>query len=105
MGVSPATLLSAWSEQPVRINGDEGHGFSVELKAKKHVRNISLSNSGREGVLLEGTIGQIEELDILEGTVLQIKGTHGTIMVDLCEKKLRELLDKKVSKSLTSNEG
>ena len=70
-----------------------GHGFSVELKRKNHVRSISISNSDREGVLLEGTIGQIEELDILEGAVLQIKGTHGTIM------------EKKVSKRVTSNEG
>ncbi|NQT09286.1 hypothetical protein HQ586_09430 [Candidatus Bathyarchaeota archaeon] len=86
----------------MRIDGDEGHGFSVELKAKSHVRSISLSNSGREGVLLEGTIGEIEELDILEGAVLQIKGKHGTIMVDLSEDKLRELLDKKVSKKVSS---
>lgn len=80
---------------------DGGHGFSVELKAKRHVRSISLTNAEREGVLLEGTIGEIEELDILEGAVLQIKGTHGTIMVDLSEKKLRELLDKKMSKRVT----
>jgi len=84
---------------------ENGHGFSVELKRKNHVRSISISNSDREGVLLEGTIGQIEELDILEGAVLQIKGTHGTIMVNLCEDKLRELLEKKVSKRVTSNEG
>ena len=83
---------------------DGGHGFSVELKAKSHVRSISLSNSDREGVLLEGTIGEIEELDILDGTVLQIKGTHGTIMVDLAEDKLRALLEKKVSKRVTTDE-
>jgi len=83
---------------------ENGHGFSVELKRKNHVKSISISNSDREGVLLEGTIGQIEELDILDGTVLQIKGTHGTIMVDLCEDKLRALLEKKVSKRVTSNE-
>jgi hypothetical protein len=84
---------------------ENGHGFSVELKRKNHVRSISISNSNREGVLLEGTIGQIEELDILEGAVLQIKGTHGTIMVDLCEDKLRALLEKKVSKRVTTDEG
>ena len=76
----------------------------MELKAKSHVRSISLSNSDREGVLLEGTIGEIEELDILDGTVLQIKGTHGTIMVDLAEDKLRALLEKKVSKRVTTDE-
>ena len=84
---------------------ENGHGFSVELKRKSHVRSISISNSDREGVLLEGTIGQIEELDILEGAVLQIKGTHGTIMVDLCEDKLRALLEKKVSKRVTNDGG
>jgi len=84
---------------------ENGHGFSVELKRKNHVRSISISNSDREGVLLEGTIGQIEELDILEGAVLQIKGTHGTIMVDLCEDKLRALLEKKVSKRVTNDGG
>ena len=85
-------------------DAEDGHGFSVELKRKSHVRSISISNSDREGVLLEGTIGQIEELDILEGAVLQIKGTHGTIMVDICEDKLRALLDKKVSKRVTPDE-
>jgi hypothetical protein len=86
-------------------DAENGHGFSVELKRKNHVRSISISNTDREGVLLEGTIGQIEELDILEGAVLQIKGTHGTIMVDLCEDKLRALLEKKVSKRVTTDEG
>ena len=84
---------------------DNGHGFSVELKRKNHVRSISISNSEREGVLLEGTIGDVEELDILDGAVLQIKGTHGTIMVDLCEDKLRALIEKKASKRVTADEG
>jgi hypothetical protein len=86
-------------------DAEDGHGFSVELRRKNHVRSISVSNSEREGVLLEGTIGEIEEIDILEGAVLQIKGTHGTIMVDICEDKLRALLEKKVSKRVTSDEG
>ena len=84
---------------------EDGHGFSVELRAKRYVRSIYISNAEREGVLIEGTIGEIEGLDILEGAVLQIKGTHGTIMVDLCEDKLRALLEKKVSKRVTTDEG
>ena len=83
-------------------NPEGGHGFSVELASKRSIKSISLSEDGREGVLMEGTIGQIEELEVLDGAVLQIKGSQGTIMVDLCEVKLRKLLDKKGSKRVTT---
>ena len=31
-------------------------GFSIEINSKKHLRDISLSNSGREAVLIEGLL-------------------------------------------------
>ena len=83
-------------------NPDRDHGFSVELASKSSIKSISLSEDGREEVLMEGTLGQIEELCVLDGAVLQIKGSEGTIMVDLCEVKLRKLLDKKGTKRVKS---
>ena len=74
---------------------DGGHEFSVELKSKEYVRSISLTDEGRGDVLLEGVLGELDELDIQEGTVLIIKGAHGTLMVDLTEDELRSMLAKK----------
>ncbi len=75
--------------------GDKSHGFSVELESKDYVKSMSLSNGDREGVLFEGVLGELEELGFLEGAVLFIKGSHGSLMVDLTEEELRELLKAK----------
>ncbi len=75
--------------------GDKSHGFSVELESKDYVKNMSLSNEDREGVLFEGTLGELDELGFLEGAVLFIKGSHGSLMVDLTEEEFRMMLSKK----------
>jgi hypothetical protein len=71
-------------------------GFSVELKSKQYVKSISLSNGGHEAVLFEGILGELVDLNILEGTVLKVEGTHGTMMLDLSEDELMKVLDKKL---------
>jgi hypothetical protein len=76
------------------MDGD-GRGFSVEMISKEHVRTISVSDKGREGVLFEGVLGELENLEMLEGSVLSVRGSHGTLMVDLTEEELRGLLTKK----------
>ncbi|UCD45439.1 MAG: hypothetical protein JSV27_02805 [Candidatus Bathyarchaeota archaeon] len=70
------------------------HGFSVELKSKRHVRNISLSNEGHEAVLFEGVLGELVKLAIVEGTVLRVEGAKGTLMLDLSRSELLKVLGK-----------
>lgn len=76
------------------MDGGE-RGFSVEMISKEHVRTISVSDKGREGVLFEGVLGELEGLDMMDGSVLSVRGSHGTLMVDLTEEELRMMLSKK----------
>jgi len=71
------------------------HSFSVELKSKEYVKNLSLSDDGRERVLVEGVLGELEELDVLEGTVFQLKGANGSMTLDLTEEEISRMLTKK----------
>ena len=80
------------------MNGEDSLSFSVELKSKKFVKSFSLSNKGREGVLIEGGLGELEEIGILEDAILLIHGTTGTLRVDLAEDELRKMLAKKEKK-------
>jgi len=54
-----------------------------------------MSEKSGEAVLLEGVLGELEGLEVIEETVLRIAGTNGTLMIDLTEDELRDMLFKK----------
>jgi hypothetical protein len=74
------------------MDGEDHHSFSVELKSKKHVTSISLSDNEREGVLFEGVLGELEEIGIMEEAILLIHGSHGTLRLDITKEELRQML-------------
>ena len=74
------------------------HAFSIEMKSKKHVKHISLSNESHEHVLFEGILGELEELSMVEGAVLEVRGANGVLRIDLSEDELRKMLSQKKGK-------
>ena len=68
------------------------HSFSIEMKFKKHVRHISVSNESHDRVLFEGSLGELEELSMVEGALLEVKGANGVLRIDLSEDELRKML-------------
>jgi len=76
---------------------NERRSFSVELNSKNHVKNICLAERFGERVLIEGVLGNLEELGMIEGALLEIKGSNGVIRIDLNEEELRSLFKKKES--------
>jgi len=71
------------------------HAFSIEMESKKHVRHISVSNESHDRVLFEGSLGELEELSMVEGAVLEVKGANGVLRIDLNEDELRKMFSKK----------
>lgn len=67
--------------------------FSVELKSKVNLRNVSLTNGPRDNALIEGTIGELQSCGFAEGVVFEVVGTKGALRVDLHENEIK--LDKK----------
>ena len=71
------------------------HTFSIEVKSKKDVKNLSLSNDSPNHVLFEGRLGELEEVRLIEDAVLELRGTKATIRVDLSKNEVGRLLEKK----------
>lgn len=69
--------------------------FSVEMKSKKHVRHMSVSNKAHDRVLFEGSLGELVELSMIEGSVLEVRGANGVLRIDLSEDDLRNMLNLK----------
>ena len=73
----------------------EEHGFSVEMRSKEYVRRVSVSDNARDAVIFEGFLGEIEEMGIVEGVILEIRGANGTIRIDVSERDLKKIFNKK----------
>ena len=64
--------------------------FSVELKSKRHLRNVTLTNGSSDSVLLEGSIGELMQATFAEGIILEVVGKNGVLRVDLGEDEIKK---------------
>ena len=71
-----------------------GRGLSVEMASKKYVKSLIVSDEIRGRVLFEADIGNLICLSSVDGRVLEVRGTNGTLRVDLTEEELEEMLNK-----------
>ena len=62
--------------------------FSVELKSKTHLKNVSLTNGSHDNVLLEGTLGELSSACFVEGEILEVCGKKGTLRINLREHEI-----------------
>ena len=66
------------------------HVFSIEMKSKQYVKNISLSNETHDPVLFEGNLGKLQGISLVEGDVLELIGINGVLRVNLTKEQLLE---------------
>jgi len=81
------------------------HAFSIELKSKDYVKRVAIPNEAGDNVLIEGFLGELKELGLVEGVMLQIRGAYGILRMDLKEKELKELLPKRRRKNYSKRQG
>lgn len=81
------------------------HAFSVEMKSKRHVKNVSISDEAHGRVLFEGNLGELLDLSFTEGDVLEFVGVNGVLRVDVSEEQMSEALEAYRRSSLSSEVG
>jgi hypothetical protein len=73
--------------------------FSVELKSKSDLKNVALTNSSSDSVLLEGTIGELIQAKFAEGIILEVIGNDGVLRVDLGEEEIQKAPKQTISEA------
>lgn len=71
----------------------EKHSFSVQLKSKGNLKNMSLC--GETEVFLEGYLGELTSIGIIEDAIFEIKGAYGVLNIDLTQDQLKQFLNSK----------
>ena len=67
------------------------HAFSIELKSKEFLGDIMISYRTGEKVLVEGFLGELEGVSLVEGALLELRGSNGVLRIDLKEAELESL--------------
>jgi len=70
-------------------------GFTAEISSKRYVKNVSISNEAHDRVLFEGVFGELLELYMVEDKVLEIKGTEGTLRIDVTKQELARIFERR----------
>ena len=73
--------------------------FSVELKSKISLKNVTLSNGGVENVLVEGTIGQLQYASFSDNVVLEVVGDKGILRINLTQDEIKQKEVKEANKT------
>jgi hypothetical protein len=69
-------------------------GFTAEISSKRYVKNVSISNEAHDRVLFEGVFGELQEIYMVDDRVLEIKGTEGTLRIDVTKEELAHIFEK-----------
>jgi hypothetical protein len=68
------------------------HLFSIQLASQDCVKCLSIPHEKESKVLMEGFLGDLESLRVIEGVMLEITGSNGTIRMDLSEEEISNLM-------------
>lgn len=71
---------------------DKERFFSVELKSKADLKNVTLANGSHDRVLVEGSIGELVQAMFAEGVILEVVGKKGTLRINLKDTDIRREL-------------
>ena len=69
--------------------------FSVEIGSKSDVRQMVISNHAGDSVLFEGTLGDLEEICLVEDVSLEVRGTKGILRIDIARDELKQVFQRK----------
>lgn len=64
------------------------HDFSIELKHSKNLTSLSTNNNGKNGVLIEGTLGKHVKAAFLETTILEVQGENGVLRLSISKEEI-----------------
>jgi hypothetical protein len=68
----------------------EERSFSIELKNKHNLKNVTLNSSSTENVLLEGTIGELKTASFVIEDILEVVGSQGVLRVNIAKMEIME---------------
>ena len=68
--------------------------FYIELNSKDHIKRISFPDGSGDQLTIEGFLGELEGIELIEDIMIEIRGTDGVLKMDLTRAELEKTLQK-----------
>jgi hypothetical protein len=75
----------------------EEHSFSIELKSEHSVKRMSFLDEENGHVFFEGFLGELKNVSMVEGVMLEIEGINGVLKLDITEQDMEKSFSAKSS--------
>ena len=69
-----------------RLRDDSKHSFCIELESSQQLSGISLPFK-QQRVLIEGSLGKLLQISLVESLMLEVECSGGTLRIDLTEEE------------------
>jgi hypothetical protein len=70
----------------------EQHAFSIELNRKEALKKVNVSDDDASRVVIEGFLGELVGVCLVEDSLLEIQGVNGIFRIDISRDELAKLL-------------
>lgn len=77
--------------------------FSLELFSRNHIKRVALPDGSGDRLIIEGNLGRLTDLELVEDILLEIIGVSGKMRIDITRKELEMVLNNKKTR-VASNE-
>jgi hypothetical protein len=66
--------------------------FNIELTSKEHVKRVSMPDGAGDRLMIEGSLGKLTKLELIDGLLLEINGVNGTFRIEISREELENVL-------------
>ena len=66
--------------------------FNIELTSKEHVKRVSMPDGAGDRLMIEGSLGNLTKLELIDGLLLEINGVNGTFRIEISREELENVL-------------
>jgi hypothetical protein len=73
--------------------------FSIELVSRNQVKRVSLPDGSGDRLMVEGYLGELTGMELVEDILLEIRGTGGVLRIELSREELENALKRKRERS------
>ena len=68
--------------------------FCIELNSRDHIKRVSLPEGSGDRLVIEGILGELEAMKLIEDIMLEIRGDHGVLRLGMTREELEKTLKK-----------